>query len=317
LWKKEQAGILLGEERSVDEDLKIVKLAENLGYDSVWFGEHVGIRDALVLMGMASMLTERLKVGSCAINAYTRNVGTVAAALNTISFVAPGRVMLGVASGEEILSNYGIKKASPVNEMREFITSLRLLLSGELVNFNGKFINLKNARIERKLEVPVYLAATGKKMLSLGAEIADGVILNFLTDLSYLEEAHRIIGDKRSFQLIAVSLNRDGSTSDAKRFMAKFFYMAPSLFRSSVSHETIERIRSLIKGWPPSSEELEIAEKVVPDEVLSRLMAVGSANEVEEYISKVALKWGSYPIFYIVSKDYEYAMKKLKNAITI
>lgn len=315
--KKEKAGILLGEERSVDDELKIVKLAESLGYDSVWFGEHAGIRDALVLMGMALMITERLKIGSCAINAYTRNVGTVAAALNTMSSLAPGRVMLGVASGEEILSNFGVKKVSPLNEMREFITSLRLLMSGGRVNFNGAFITLKNARTERKLNVPIYLAATGKKMLSLGAEIADGVILNFLTDLNYIETAHRIIGNKRSFQLIAISLNRDGSTSDAKRFMAKFFFMAPGLFRSSVDHETIEKVRSLIRGWPPSSEELEIAEKAVPDEALSRLIAAGSSNEVEEYISKVALKWGSYPVFYIVSKDYEYAMKKLKNAITI
>ncbi|MGC8599992.1 MAG: LLM class flavin-dependent oxidoreductase [Nitrososphaeria archaeon] len=315
--KREQAGILLGEERSVEDDLKIVKLAESLGYDSVWFGEHAGIRDALVLMGMALTVAKRLRVGSCAINAYTRNVGTVAAALNTLSFVAPGRVMLGVASGEEILSNYGIKKVSPVNEMREFITSLRLLMSGERVNFNGTFVALKNARAERRLDVPVYLAATGKKMLSLGAEIADGVILNFLTDLSYLEAAHRIIGNKRSFQLIAVSLNRDGSTSDARRFMAKFFFLAPALFRSSVDPETIERVRSLIRGWPPSSKELGLAEKVVPDETVSRLMAAGSPNEVEEYISKVAHKWGSYPVFYIVSKDYEYAMRKLRNAITI
>jgi len=317
LSKREQAGILLGEERSVEDDLKIVKLAESLGYDSVWFGEHAGIRDALVLMGMALTIAKRLSVGSCAINAYTRNVGTVAAALNTMSFVAPGRVMLGVASGEEILSNYGIKKVSPLNEMREFITSLRLLMSGERVNFNGAFVTLRNARAERRLDVPVYLAATGKKMLSLGAEIADGVILNFLTDLSYLEAAHRIIGNKRSFQLIAVSLNRDGSTSDARRFMAKFFFLAPALFRSSVDPETIERVRSLIRGWPPSSEELETAEKAVPDEAVSRLMAAGSPNEVEEYISRVALKWGSYPVFYIVSKDYEYAMRKLRNAITI
>jgi len=311
-----EAGILLGEERTVEDDMKIVILAEKLGYDSVWFGEHAGIRDALVLMGMGSMITKSLKIGSCAINVYTRNIGTVIAALNTIISIAPGRVMLGVASGEEILTNFGIKKVSPVNEMREFINSLKLLLSGMSVNFNGNFVKLKDAKAERNIDVPVYLAATGKKMLSLGAEIADGLILNFLTDLSYIEAAHKIIGNKKSFQLIAVSLNKENSLLDAKKFMSKFFFLAPDMFKSLVDPEIIEMVRSNIKKWPPSEEELEISSKVIPDEVVNKLMAAGSLSNIEEYVYKVAFNWNSYPIFYIVSKDYDYAMKALKKVIT-
>lgn len=305
------AGILLGEERSVEDDLKVVKLAEELGYDSIWFGEHAGMRDALVLMGMAAVLTKSLRIGSCAINPYTRNVGTVAAAANALSHIAPGRIMLGIASGEEVLHRFGIKKASPLNEMKEFITALKLLLKGEPANFDGKFVKLSGARTERPVDVPVYLAATGFKMLSLGAEIADGLMLNFLVDEAYLEKAHSLIGNKKTFQLIAVSLNREGSYDEAKRFIAKFFYLSPGFFKSIVDPSIVDEVRSSIRGWPPPREDLERAGRLVPDEAVKRLMAAGSFNEIEEYVSKVAEKKGSYPIFYIVSKDFEHVMKSL------
>ncbi len=310
-----KAGILFGEERRVEEDLRAVKLAEELGYDSVWFGEHAGIRDALTLMGMSAVLTKALKIGSCAINAYTRNVGTVAAAANTLSSAAPGRIMLSIASGEEILENFGIKKASPLKEMKEFITALKLLMSGKPVEFSGDFIKLRNARTEKAIDVPVYLAATGFKMLSLGAEIADGIMLNFLVDDNYLEKAHAIIGGKKAFQLIAVSLNRDQSYDDAKRFMAKFFYLAPEFFRSIVGPDVIRSVQRVIKGWPPPSDELDLASKLVPDEAVSKLMAAGSIKEIESYVHRVAERWGSYPVFYIVSKDHEFVMNQLSKII--
>ncbi len=41
-----KAGILIGEEQGVSETVKMVRLADELGYDSVWFGEHIGIREA-------------------------------------------------------------------------------------------------------------------------------------------------------------------------------------------------------------------------------------------------------------------------------
>ena len=307
-----RAGILLGEERSVRDDLKIVRLAEELGYDSIWFGEHAGIRDALALMGMATAITSRLRIGSCAINPYTRNVGTVAAAANTLSSSAPGRIMLGIASGEEVLNRFGIRKVSPLNEMREFITSLKLLMSGRPVDFSGKFVKLDGARAERRIDVPVYLAATGFRMLSLGTEVADGLMLNFLVDKNYIEAAHRITGSKMTFQLIATSLNRDESYEDAKRFIAKFFYLSAGFFKSLIDPSVVDSVKSAVGGWPPSQDDLENAAKMVPDDVVKRLMAAGSLNEIEEYVRMSALRWNSYPIFYIVSKDYEYAMKGIK-----
>ncbi|MGC8558805.1 MAG: LLM class flavin-dependent oxidoreductase [Nitrososphaeria archaeon] len=267
-------GVLIGEERNLSEALDIVKIAETRGYDSVWFGEHVGVRDALVLMGMASVITSRIKIGSCAINAYTRNVGTVVAAVNTISWAAPGRVMLGIANGEEVLSNFGIRQELPLRKMKEFITALRLLLTGEQIHFVGSHVNLHNARAERQLDIPLFIAATGMKMLSLGAKLADGVILNFLTNMNYLEKAHSILGNKQTFQLIAVSINRDGGDRDARWLISKFLFLAPDFFKSiGIGEDTVEKVRSIIKAWPPKREELELAEREIPDKVMNQLVA--------------------------------------------
>ncbi len=311
-----KAGILIGEERGVSEAVKMARLADELGYDSVWFGEHIGIRDALVSMGMMATITRKVKLGSCAINPYTRNVGVVAAAINTLSEVAAGRIMLGIASGEEVLGSFGIRKQKPLQEMAEFINALKLVLNGERVNYHGSLVELRDAKAERKLEIPILMAATGYRMLELGSKIADGIILNFLTNSSYIARAHSIVGKKRIYQLIAVSLNRDGSNDDGKKLISKFFFLAPDFFRSiGIDHETVDAVVSRIREWPPSDNDLDSASKLIPDSVVEQLMASGTTDEVLSYITNLTNKWNIYPIIYITSNDYNYAINELARSL--
>ncbi|MEM4093191.1 MAG: LLM class flavin-dependent oxidoreductase [Conexivisphaerales archaeon] len=311
-------GILIGEEREISESLKMTKVAEKLGYDSLWFGEHTGIRDALLSMGMAAMASSKIKLGSCAINAYTRNVGVVAAAVNTLSWIAPDRIMLGIASGEEVLSSFGIRKREPLNEMKEFIVALRLMFEGKQVNYHGSHVNLNDAKIERKLNIPILLAATGPKMLELGSRIADGVILNFLVTSSYMASAHRIVGKKQVYQLIAVSLNRDGSNDDGKKLISKFFFLAPEFFRSiGIAEEVINSVITKIKSWPPNLDDLNDASRLIPDDIVRQLMASGTAEEILSYIIGIVNRWNVYPILYLTSGDIIYALNELGKVLDI
>ena len=310
------AGILIGEERSVNDAVNMTRLAEELGFDSVWFGEHVGIRDALVMSSLALASTKKISVGTCAINVYTRNIGTVLASVNTLDSYYPKRFMLGIASGEEVLNNFGIVKKSPLNEMKEFLLNLKALFSGEIVNYEGSFIKLRQAKGEKKLNVPIYLAATGPKMLSLGSKFADGVILNFLTTYQYVEQAHKIIGNVKSFQLIAAFIEKNNSLETAKEFLSKFFFLAPEFFKSmGISENIILSAKSKIRAWPPEKIELEEASKEIPDEVVKKLIATGKGKEVIKFTKELISPWGSYPIFYIVSEDYAYAIEEISSTM--
>ncbi|MGC8558874.1 MAG: hypothetical protein ACP5NC_07805, partial [Nitrososphaeria archaeon] len=68
--------------------------------------------------------------------------------------------------------------------------------------------------------------------------------------------------------------------------------------------------------WPPKREELELAEREIPDKVVNQLVASGSVEEAIKYINNVTYKWNSYPILYITS-DYRYTMEQLKKVLDI
>jgi alkanesulfonate monooxygenase SsuD/methylene tetrahydromethanopterin reductase-like flavin-dependent oxidoreductase (luciferase family) len=69
--------------------------------------------------------------------------------------------------------------------MREYLTILRRILSGERVTFEGEIFQVKGfqlraASMDRR--IPIFVAATGPRMVELGAELADGVIGAFYSE---------------------------------------------------------------------------------------------------------------------------------------
>ena len=71
--------------------------------------------------------------------------------------------------------------ATPSEVLREYIESMRLLLSGEKVSYHGKFVNFDNVGLGWKpirTKIPFYVPATATVGLRLAGEIGDGVILN-------------------------------------------------------------------------------------------------------------------------------------------
>ena len=79
--------------------------------------------------------------------------------------------------------------------MREVVTVVRRLLNRERVNFDGEFVRMQDVELDvvhgRKeaRNVPIYIGATGPKMMALTGEIADGAVLNYLVSPKYNEMA--------------------------------------------------------------------------------------------------------------------------------
>ena len=72
---------------------------------------------------------------------------------------------------------------SALNLMRDYLTTIRGLVRGERVNYQGEHINYNNIRlaIRPAPDTPVYLGTLGPEMLRLAGEVADGVCLNWCT----------------------------------------------------------------------------------------------------------------------------------------
>jgi 5,10-methylenetetrahydromethanopterin reductase len=162
--------------RPIDEILDFVKRSEGLGFDPILFADSVSlsrfhVHDPYTLLALASRITAKATIGTCVTNPLTRHLSVTTNAAGSIDDISGGRMLLGVGTGDTAVHLIG-KKAVRLSTMRESLTVLKKLLSGESVDFEGQAL----ASNWRKPDLPVYLAAGGPKTLALGGELADGLI---------------------------------------------------------------------------------------------------------------------------------------------
>jgi 5,10-methylenetetrahydromethanopterin reductase len=159
--------------RPLTEVAACVRDAEDAGFDVAWLPDSQFLwRDVWGGMTLAAAQTSSIALGTCVTNLETRHPSVTAAAAAGVAELAPGRVVLGLGSGDSAVKTLGLKPTG-LARMREQIELLRALLAGEPADFGGRSLAVKAAGPA----VPIYLAATGPKMQALAGELADGVIV--------------------------------------------------------------------------------------------------------------------------------------------
>ncbi len=165
----------------MDEVLAIAKLADETGFvDSVWVPESWG-RDTFSTLGAISQITQKIRLGSSIVNIYSRTPATVAMGAVTIDNLSNMRTILGIGSSTpELVSGWhGMEFKEPLGRTREFIECLRIIFSGQRVNYEGRHFKITNFRILEPLArytLPIYLGAVNQKMIQLADALADGII---------------------------------------------------------------------------------------------------------------------------------------------
>ena len=166
------------------EFVAVARETEARGYHAAWTGEAAGY-DAITLMATIATHTERLHVGLAVVPVQTRTPVVLGQSAATLSHLAPGRVLLGIGLSSKVIVGdwHGLAFAPSLQQIREAVQVIRMVASGERVNFEGKFYRVKNFRLAAAPPSPpvrVVLAALGPEMLELAGEIADGVVLNWI-----------------------------------------------------------------------------------------------------------------------------------------
>src|SRR5947208_8386805 len=172
---------------TADEQLKLVREAESLGFDSVWSAEAYGSDAATVLAWLAGQ-TSTIKLGSAIFQMPGRSPAMTAMTAATIDQISGGRMLLGIgSSGPQVAEGWhGQRFGRQMQRTREYVAGVRMALVRERVEFHGetlqlplpdgpgKALKLTIAPVQDRM--PIYLAAIGPKNTTLGAEIADGWI---------------------------------------------------------------------------------------------------------------------------------------------
>lgn len=154
----------------------LAKLAEDVGFDTVWITDHYNNRDVYTTLAALSMMTNKIRLGTGVTNPYTRNVAITASSIASINELSGGRAILGLGPGDKATFDaMGIDWDKPLFRVKDSIAVIRALLSKERVSHGG----FKGAQLAFAAgKIPIYMGAQGPKMLELAGAVADGVLIN-------------------------------------------------------------------------------------------------------------------------------------------
>lgn len=166
-------GVGLYPNMSMDDLLGLARQADRSGFRTAWIPDsHLLWREAYVAMGAIAARTEAIRIGTAVTNPLTRRLSVTAGAVSTLAELSGDRAVLGISVGDSALRTEGTKPAT-VDRLEHDIATLRGLLAGRPVEIvAGSPLRLPHART-----APIYVAATGPRMLDLAGRVADGVIL--------------------------------------------------------------------------------------------------------------------------------------------
>ncbi len=182
-------GAFIGTGKALDPALERVRLAESLGYESV-YTTHIAGRDSLTVLTRYATVTERVRLGTGVLPIFSRTPASCAQTAATIDEISGGRMVLGLGVSHKVTVEnwFDSRIEKPVTQMREYASICRAILTGEAPP-QGDFFNSKFAFMgySPRPELPIYIAALSPNMLQLAGEIADGVML-WLCNPDYIRE---------------------------------------------------------------------------------------------------------------------------------
>ena len=174
------------------ELLQYSRLAEQSGFDSVFISDHFQpwkhngghAPFSLAWLGALGALTSRITIGTSVLTPTFRyHPSVVAQAIATLGVMFPGRIVLGVGTGESLNEVPSTGVAWPdfkerFARLREAVTLMRRLWTEERVTFEGQYYRTKDATIYDRpaTAVPIYIAAAGALIAKYAGRMGDGLI---------------------------------------------------------------------------------------------------------------------------------------------
>lgn len=157
------------------------RVAAAAGLHGAWLTEVYGL-DALTALAVAGQDVPRLELGTAVVPLFPRHPVALAGQALTTQAAVGGRLVLGVGPSHRAVVE-GVLGASyerPVRYVREYLTVLRSLIGGGMVDFQGETLRaattLGPLRVRGAEPFPIFLAGLGPRMVRLAGAVADGTV---------------------------------------------------------------------------------------------------------------------------------------------
>jgi probable F420-dependent oxidoreductase len=283
-------GCFIPAARSLKDAIERVRLAESLGYETVYV-THIAGRESLTVLTAYALATERIRVGTGVVPIYTRTPATMAQTAATVDELSDGRLTLGLGVSHRIVVEgwHGQTIDRPVREMREYASIVRAILRGESPPEGEKWrTSFHLAGLDPRPALPLYIAALSPAMLRLAGEIADGVLL-WLCSPTYIRDVvvpETAAGRRRAglglegFDIVPAvptALTEDRSAAFGAMRTELLTYFALPFYRAMLERSGFA---SDIAAYDAASGEVEAMRAAISDAFLEQLTAIGDESAV-------------------------------------
>ena len=306
--------------RTVAENVELALLAESRGWGGFWVAEVSGADAVTTAAAVAARLTSG-RVGTGIVPMQTRDPMLLAMTATSIGQIAPGGFVLGLGTSTPIIvedwhaAPWG---ESPLALTRECVDLVRRFLAGDRVTTDTGRWRYRRAQMTARADTspPIYLAALNDRMLELAGEIADGVILNFVTvaDVAHARErvavgAARAGRDLDGFELMVFF--RSTVTDDYERVRHRYqrelltYVMAPVYQRMFAREGFADACQEVQALW--RARERDTALDAIPPTLIRDRTLIGTAAEIEQRLAAYAAAgMDSTMVFPVAIPDADY-----------
>ncbi len=275
--------------------IHLAKVSEESGFTHVWVGDsHLIWREAYVNMAAMMLNTTKAKFGTGVTNPLTRHPSVLASAYATLEEYAPGRVIVGIGLGDSSVETMGLKPSTLAN-FEKSIQQMRELLAGKEAELPSGKIHLLHPC---KGKVPIYIAASGPKMLELSGRIADGIIVLVGVADEYIAHAREKIaaGAKaagRKLEDIYLVLWVPCAVSDTapakdavKAHVARVVAHPLPYVLDPNEQKVLEEIRKTYDYYHHMDQQANHAE-VIPDWLVDKFAVAGTVEQCRAQIERI------------------------------
>lgn len=165
----------------------MAQAAEEVGFDSIWLGDHLLYRgdgreergpwEVWTLLAALAAITERIQLGPLVACASFHPPGLLAKMAATVDEVSGGRLILGLGAGwnEVEYRAFGLPHDHRVSRFAESFEIVRRLLAGERVTLAGRFWQVDDAVLLPRpaRRIPLMVGSNGERMLSIALPHVD------------------------------------------------------------------------------------------------------------------------------------------------
>ena len=284
---------------NIDHTIERLTWAEQNGYPDAWFSDS-GAPDTLTQVAAVAHHTSTIRIGIAVTPVYTRTPAVIAASVNVLGQLLPGRFIMGIGSSSQTIMGQwnGIPLDKPLTRVRETAQLVRSMLTGAKSDFQGETVTSRGYR-QAPLEnpPPIYIGALRPKMIEMAAEFGDGVIFNLWPQkaLPKMME-HVAIGAERAgkkaedVEIVnrAMVLATDDKEGGRALFRAAFapYYATPvyNKFLAWAGYE--EAADTITEGW--AQKDRDKTTGALTDEMIDQIAIIGTEDEIRDRIREDA-----------------------------